>query len=796
MVQKLDAANNVKQQVSYEYDSQENLITAYDPNANPTSIGYIGEYTLTHPKGFTYVQKHQADSIKEYVRTNDMVQHTYTTTFSYGADIKVTDPKGIVTLYTLNAQGNVIKMAEDANGLNYETFFGWDSENQLTSTKDPRLLETILTYEAGHLTSLTNSKSQTAIFKWEKDTLKQATDFGGATEMNYYDEKDNETVQLNPLSGASVKEYDTHGNLIWATTPIAIGNNLVMNSGFEEWNSTTNVPIQWLKTGQGTIEKSSASKNGNFSLKMGSTGYNDRAMMASSFIPIHEKMKYTVSWIIQTYNTTIADVKVDWYRDKTTSSLIGSSTWLANTKGLVQEWIKKGGRVVSPGGAAYAKITLLVESGTAWFDNIQMEEGTQVTDQNFVINAGFETDIYNSGWPDYWGIKASTLDDIKDGINIVNKKKGNHSLKLVGTSQNKYLGQDINVSGADSVQITFSGWSMAQGVFSGGGAYQVLLRVDYKEQAINNGQPDWFGADFNKNEHQWEYTERSVVIPNAFKSLGIYVKLENQPNVTVWFDEITVRASSVSNSIMSEYNLAQNNSFEYDLEKAGTPDKWQLYIQPNTSANVQWLTSNRDITSFIGDHFVSFSNTGGWTVYGNTQNEPLKVGETYVATAMIRTATTSGGGIIKFDLYDGSGNYLGEKVSKTITKSEDWTRVLVVLTYDEAKRINAAAISIKLSIGTLAPTAGTLYFDAVNWLTKPVLTQLGYDSSKNYVTSITNPLGYSVSLVRNSRGNLASVILPRGGKIIYGYDTLDRPTYIENQATNAIYQITYDKNGN
>ncbi|MED4332072.1 hypothetical protein, partial [Schinkia azotoformans] len=207
MVQKLDAANNVKQQVSYEYDSQENLITAYDPNANPTSIGYIGEYTLTHPKGFTYVQKHQADSIKEYVRTNDMVQHTYTTTFSYGADIKVTDPKGIVTLYTLNAQGNVIKMAEDANGLNYETFFGWDSENQLTSTKDPRLLETILTYEAGHLTSLTNSKSQTAIFKWEKDTLKQATDFGGATEMNYYDEKDNETVQLNPLSGASVKEY-------------------------------------------------------------------------------------------------------------------------------------------------------------------------------------------------------------------------------------------------------------------------------------------------------------------------------------------------------------------------------------------------------------------------------------------------------------------------------------------------------------------------------------------------------------------------------------------------------------
>ncbi|HHW39441.1 MAG TPA: hypothetical protein GXX18_19860, partial [Bacillales bacterium] len=165
---------------------------------------------------------------------------------------------------------------------------------------------------------------------------------------------------------------------------------------------------------------------------------------------------------------------------------------------------------------------------------------------------------------------------------------------------------------------------------------------------------------------------------------------------------------------------------------------------------------------------------------------------------MIRTAAkvTSGGGIIKFDLYDGSGNYLGEKVSKMITKSEDWTRVLVVLTYDEAKRINAAASNIKLSIGTLAPTAGTLYFDAVNWLTKPVLTQLGYDSSKNYVTSITNPLGYSVSLVRTDRGNLANITLPRKGMIIYGYDPLDRLTYIQNQATNAIYQIIYDKNGN
>ncbi|MEC1743604.1 RHS repeat-associated core domain-containing protein, partial [Schinkia azotoformans] len=215
-------------------------------------------------------------------------------------------------------------------------------------------------------------------------------------------------------------------------------------------------------------------------------------------------------------------------------------------------------------------------------------------------------------------------------------------------------------------------------------------------------------------------------------------------------------------------------------------------------ANVQWLTSNRDIKSYIGEHFVSFSNTGGWTFYGNKQNEPLKAGETYVATAMIRTKdVTSGGGIIKFDLYDGIGNYLGEKVSKTITQSnDDWTRVLVVLTYDEAKRINNAAISIKLSIGTLAPTAGTLYFDAVNWLSKPVLTQLEYDSNKNYVTLITNPLGYSVSLVRTDRGNLANMTLPRKGMIIYGYDPLDRLTYIQNQATNAIYEIIYDKNGN
>ncbi|HHW39440.1 MAG TPA: hypothetical protein GXX18_19855 [Bacillales bacterium] len=165
---------------------------------------------------------------------------------------------------------------------------------------------------------------------------------------------------------------------------------------------------------------------------------------------------------------------------------------------------------------------------------------------------------------------------------------------------------------------------MAQGVSSSGGAYQVLLRVDYKELTINNGQPDWFGANFNKNDHSWEYTERSVVIPNAFKSIGIYVKLENQPNAIVWFDEIVVRASSVSNAIMSEYNLAQNNSFEYDQEKTGVPDHWQLYIQDKTTANVQWLTSNRDIKSFIGEHFVSFSNTGGWTFYGNKQNEPLK----------------------------------------------------------------------------------------------------------------------------------------------------------------------------
>jgi RHS repeat-associated protein len=778
---KLSSTGTVLEKVAYGYDGYHNVTSITDSKGAATSINY---YTTD-----------RVSQISNNV-TVDGVVTTYTTSYGYskttdGFSTKVTDPKGVATLYTTNGVGNVIEVVEDygtaTSNKNIKTSLHWDQKHHLVKEVDPRTKETVFSYgKNGNVEKINNHKNQSQTMKFDpQNNLLQFTDFGGETEKDHYDTKSNNVASVNVLAGTEVNENNSAGDVILTTNPISLGDNIVVNNGFEEWG--TSLPVHWSKVGStGTIAQGGYDVNGDYSVRMDSTGSTDQASLMSTYLPVNGNTKYNISWFVRASNLSgNAHVKVNWYEGTTYLS----AYTLTYAKGM-HGWIEKGGRVTSPSNATNARIVLTVDTGTAWFDNVQMEEGTYVNDLNLVVNDSFETDEDANGKPDVWDIQSSS-NTASDGIDLTMSNSGTNSLLLNGADTlNKYFGQNIGVSGEAGTMLSFSGSSYATGVSSTGGDYMLLLRADFTD-----GTTSWYGLSFSKSDHtSWEYKERSLTLAKDFKNLGIYAKYQNQTG-KAWFDDVKLRTVGVSTAIMSEYNIAQNGSFEVDLDGNAKADGWIENIQANTTATMTW-EKGREKT-YIGDRAVSITNSGGWATYVNKQVEPIDTGKTYTASVMVKTeGVTTGGAILEIVLYDANGAYLTQKVSKTIAGTTDWTRLVLSLSESEAKALNTNAAKMKIGVGTPGKTTGTVHFDAVRWQSQSVTSNISYDAKGNYVTSVTDPLQRKTSYQTDARGNITKIDFPIvGSYLLFGYDALDRTTYEEN-ATKLGIVYKYDANDN
>lgn len=782
-VTKETSAGTRLSQVVYGYDNLHNVTSFTDPKGNTTTVQY---YTTD-----------RVDKIIQQV-TDDQTVLSYTADYEYSSNIDaftatVVDPSGISTRYETNGNGNVIKIIEDfgTGKQNITTSLTWDEDLRLTEEIDPRLKKTIFSYgENGNLEKINNAKNFSQKMQYDgQNNMTQVTGFGGETEKNHFDANNNMTAAVNPLAGTSVNEYNIAGDVTSTTAPISANNNIVVNNGFERWAT---LPIDWSNIGAGSIFKSSSYANGDYSIGMTSTGASDIAKVASRKLPVNGSTKYNVSWFMRVDHTTNAEVKVEWYNG---STLLSTTASLAKGTGTAG-WLRKGARVDSPAGANFARILLISEGGTTQFDNVQMEEGTYVNEMNMAMNASFETDLDADGIPDIWDVRSS-VNSSSDGIDTSTAFKGNKSVILNGAStSNKYFGQYLDVSGEEGTTLSFSGRSAASGVSSSGGDYMILLHVNYVSSTAGsqgNGE-DWFGAPFSKSDHGWEFAERTISIPADFEDIGVYVKYMNQSG-QAWFDDVKVRTVGISNALVSSYNIAENGSFEYDLDATLNPDGWEKVLGAGKTATMGYSSSIEE--AYVGTHAVSVKDSSGLAVYASVQKEPIRAGFTYTASAMIKTSdVSSGGGMLKFVIYDASGNALTEKASKTISGTKDWTRVVLQLSESEAKELNANAAKLQLAVGTNAATTGTVYIDGVRLQTGAIASQMAYDASGNYLTSETDPLGNTTTYQNDVRGNVTNIQYPKAGSYeVFGYDNLDRLTY-EESSSNLGIVYKYDANNN
>ncbi|MCA1066128.1 DNRLRE domain-containing protein (plasmid) [Rossellomorea sp. AcN35-11] len=731
------------------------------------------------------------------VKKHEFVNQTITTEYEYGVQadgspsVIKTDSKGVQTRYILNDVGNLLEVQEnisDANPLTVK--YQWDQQNLLSQITDPKQKNTVIYYgEEGNVREVNNPKQFRKTYTYdERNNVTQVTGYGGEVYRNFYDEKDNHTDSVTGSSSASMKDYDEYGNLVSSTVPISLGNNLVRNSGLEDWSN--GMPLHWqhdvLSTG--LVSASSDSVEGKYSMKLQSNGSTDDVLLVSEYMEVKPKTKLNLSWAEKSSNLGSMEVRALWFQDRNSSEL--DRNVLSYTNRDI-DWSKKTASMTVPENANFVRIYIVLNTGDAWFDNFQLQDASRINSYNFVTNFDFESDHNQDGSPDGW---VPSLDvTANDGLDTSVGSKGSEtSVVLHGQGGNAYYQQDIDIAGNKGDKLTWGGFSKSLEVSDAGGNYDVLFRFMYSD-----GTTEQKSATFDSGtKDKWQYKENSLVAGKDYKGFSVFVRLRGETG-TAWFDDVFVIRDMAQNAAVSEYNIIQNGSLEYTEQYSNKPLYWEEFIETGKGGDGTWTADEGE--AFIGEAGFRIVNPEGWVSLNTEDYAAVQSGEVYTATAMAKTnANWDGDAYLKFNLYDSSKNKIKELWSEKVSGESDWTRIKTEL--DVAYWKNTFPDLSYFKVGLIGrddvDRNGTAYFDAVRVESQSIETTFNYDLQGNYLESVIDPKGNTTSYTVDNRGSVKRIDFAKSG--VYSeqeYDDLDRVKKTFN-SSNLETRYTYDNVGN
>ncbi|MCM3313308.1 DNRLRE domain-containing protein [Bacillus sp. FSL K6-6483] len=510
---------------TYEYDESGKLTAVYEP-------------THTDEKPVVNRFLYNGDMLKEAINPRN---EAYTLSYDLQKrQLLFTQPNNRKLSYTYNAAGNPIRYVEDVDGLKLTTEFKYEGNN-LTETTDPN--------DVG-------SGKPTESFQYDKDgNIVKAVDDYGTETYTYNDnhdvismvdtEGDEVTIAydgLDPVSEtdqsgktASASKYAKNGNLTEESYELATAANVLANGQFE--NGTTS----WTRIDKGangafgTDKQSPGKLAGPHSLKMTlqsqSTGTVYQA--ATQVVEALPNVSYTFSSLIKTdtsgarafLNVEILDStgkRIKWV-DNRYSHLSGK-----------QEWVERQLTFTTPANTAKIRVYLELEStkpdgtGTAWFDQAQLERAEVSSSFNPIANSSFLNGA--TGWSGSGG----TIDN--DGFD------DGKSLKITKTASqgaSEYK-QTVTLNQAASeapIDVTLTGLSKADNVKSSN--YGLKAKVYYTDGSTADFGP----ATFPEGTQDWN--RANLKITKSKPITKIDVSFFFQGSGTAWFDDIRLLEGSV-----------------------------------------------------------------------------------------------------------------------------------------------------------------------------------------------------------------------------------------------------------
>ncbi len=762
--------------------------------------------TITDPKGNTVTYSYDA-----YNRIQSVTQQIdgKVSTNNYNINSGVTPREATVTgmnneqiIYYTNDNANVVQTDVTLNATDTATtVYSWSANNYLYQIDQPNTQTTKIEYgNNGEPIKITTPDNNDVRTNYDpNNNLISSKDRLNNAEGTNYNSYNNPTDITDATGNTTMLDYADNGNLLSATGAMSLAENYVYNSGFEinsspaGWNASRTVITGDIYDVDGTIKA-----KGYQSFHIKSVDANGLYGIMNYKVPVSPQMIYNLSADIKLGSNSTTEMKVIWYdsTDTIISEINGLSKSTAGSYGT--DWHHKSTGITAPAGAVKAEIQVgVIGIGEAWFDDIVFEGGTGRTGNILMTNQSFDYDLDQTGLADEW-YPGPVSTDIS--IDYNNHKHGIASEKIIGDINNyKYVGQTLALSGPKGTKFNLSGWGKHTNVPSTGGEWGLKLKF----VNTSSGIEDWHYIPFDRNLTDWQQISRVIEAGIDFDKVEVYAVFNFIPvTATAWFDDAQLNVVNVPSSTISQYNYADNSSFEYDYNSTNWPDGWYKSSGDGNFTG-QWVdltSSNGNV--YTGSHAIKISNPTSWVSATRTDEKvPFDSAKSYTAVGYIKTIDVNSSAVILIHAYNQNDTWLGEVASKTVTGTSDWTRVSAI-----ANSANLPVGTVKLAVGVQMRTGtGTSYFDNVRFQEGEFRTQFAYDSVGNYVNSITSPSGNTITLnPESTTGNLLSFTDTLGNTFSADYNMMDQMTTFTYPFQGALgltpvnksYTYIYDNNGN
>ncbi len=728
-----------------------------------------------------------------------------TISFGYNGAVlsKVIDGSGRVTILDSTADGALLGITDPSGR---RTSFSYDGA-QLTTITYPDGKQTTYTYDSSNdLISATNYDGYKVTYAYNTgiahrviSSIESNTDgtLGGQTTIAY---GNNMTSFTDVRGRKDVFQFNNFGNTVSTTDSQG-------NANYTQYNADKNkasVNSKTQKTTANYLLNHNAEANSDWSFGIDGTSADTGGFSTSEkylgqrsltisktnsagrsynqqSLTLEKGKTYTYSGYIKTNGVTNINGQgahlLIHYQNNAGAWMEDYSKYASGTN----DWGRYEVTFTIPSdavsGSVIARTAIANETGKAYFDCLQLEDGSVSNRYNLIENGDFRNASLS-----FWNKSGDC--DSNDGLAYVDPSSDpNYSsanidgncFKINGVpNKSKNLYQTINISGAANETFVISGWAKADSVPFNSDRYFAL---DVGVEGLDNST-QWIVVPFNQDSSSWQYVSSVVKTDRAYKSITVYGLYYNNANAAC-FDGFRLYKEEFGNSyaydakgnLTSSTDLAkQNSTFAYntnnDLVTSTDPKSSQFkyeYDNNDTTAKKHDLTKATSAENVV----YSFS-------YDSSGN-PLtsKVGD---STNFINSSAT----------YTASGNYLNtltDSMGNTVTNNWDEQKgILNNVTdakgkttsygYDGMDRLTSVS---KTADSNVVSNSYTYKNDKINTITQNGFNyNFGYDSLGNNTTVAAGSQNLITNNYEERTGKLLESTYGNGQKTSTLYDGSDR----------------------
>lgn len=743
-------------------------------------------------------------------------------TFSYTGNYLtgITDPAGRTTTFNFafDSSGNntgYLRSISYPDGKSTTFYFGapdgrmsqiiaYDSSDLLISVKNV-VCKSKTFYRVSSLTrnSQANSSGNRTIENKLTFTYNNGetvvTDNYGKSNYIYFDNAGRTVNVRDHESNTSYAKYNSSGNkantLAQQSNTFAPINNLAKNNGAEftdngEWYS------QMPSTTSGTVAITSEDAYiGYKSFKVNSTVTSGRVNYCQA-LTVTPGKSYTLSAYVKIPealgNGTGGVVLAFTYKDVNGAWQTVHGDYITSP----QDWQRESFTFTLPSDAT-GNIGIMLaffnRSGTAYFDGVQLEEGSTMNRHNLLDNSGFN---YNNL---HWSYTAGTSSDtvITNGIN----GKG---VRIYGSpSANKNIYQNVQINGKTGDTVVYGGWAKANAAgqsnsVSSSTTFKATLTIFYKDGTVAYSS-ELFNVDVDKPQ----YICSSYTLTKDCDYIRFYLTYYYDVN-TVIFDDACFYLDNYGSNyeydedgklIAAEDGTGQGITYTYDgpdLTKIsqkfdGEEKESCTYTYDDNHNLLTETTKGGIVTEYSYTH-----PSGSGSTYGNPTKVTVKNSDGSLQSNCEMTYTSDFNYIVSVkDSRDGTTTYNYDTVKGLLNSVTDANGNTTTYTYDSN---TDALLSTSGRTSSTANPLTNSYTYTDDKLTS--ITHNGFSYGFNYdsfgrVTSTTVAGQTLISHTYNANGTLNKSTYGNGDYVNYSYDSLDR---VVSNSYNGVKTFEYDYN--